>query len=287
VALLDPLFEAGYAIHLQKVNAASFGVPQHRKRVVLLAARSLQPRYLEPSHSPFGAPGAKLGARNLPRTPTLLEGLSGMPEPARKGPDDSEMTDHVVRQLRPEDAARARSLSPGQTMRNLPPHLQHSSYQRRANRRVMDGTPTERRGGAPAGLRRLIPDQPSKAITSSASSEFLHPFDDRFLTLRECARLQTFPDWFRFLGSYSERATLIGNAIPPLLGLAVGRALQATLRDARPRETPGQGELLSFVPTLSTGMSPALQNVTRRIRYRYGGLSTPTLARSLQLSLDA
>lgn len=81
-------------------------------------------------------------------------------------------------------------------MRNLPTVLQHESYQRRAFRRVVDGTPSEQRGGAPAGLRRLRADQPSKAITGGTTSEFLHPVAHRSLTLRECARLQTFPDDF-------------------------------------------------------------------------------------------
>src|SRR5690606_12779965 len=100
--------------------------------------------------------------------------------------------------------------------RDLPQELWHGTYSRRANRRVSDGVPTDRRGGAPAGLRRLRPDQPSKAITSAAPSEFVHPLEDRMLTLRECARLQTFPDEFLFAGSRSERAVQIGNAVPPV-----------------------------------------------------------------------
>jgi site-specific DNA-cytosine methylase len=72
-----------------------------------------------------------------------------------------------------------------------PEHLQHPSFSRRALRRVMDGTPTERRGGAPAGLKRLHADQPALTITSAAPTEFVHPIFDRLLTLRgivECCR---------------------------------------------------------------------------------------------------
>src|SRR5206468_12426062 len=115
------------------------------------------------------------------------------------------------------DLERAKALKPGQRMRDLPTELWHDSYRRRANRRVMDGTPTERRGGAPAGVRRLVPDAPSKAITGGSLAEFLHPSEDRSLTLRECARIQTFPDEFTFQGTCAERAQLIGNAVPPLL----------------------------------------------------------------------
>ncbi len=81
-------------------------------------------------------------------------------------------------------------------MKDLPQELWHPSFARRANRRVADGTPTEKRGGSPSGLKRLIADQPSKAITTGATSEFVHPTEDRNLTIRECARIQSFPDRF-------------------------------------------------------------------------------------------
>lgn len=81
-------------------------------------------------------------------------------------------------------------------MKDLPEQLQHESFRRRANRRVMDGMPTEKRGGPPSGLKRLIYDEPSLTITSAAIPEFVHPLKDKTLTLRECARVQTFPDNF-------------------------------------------------------------------------------------------
>ena len=148
-------------------------------------------------------------------------------------------------------------------MRDLPEELWHDSYRRRAFRRVQDGTPTDRRGGAPAGLRRLRGDEPSKAITGAARAEFLHPTEQRCLTLRECARLQSFDDSFRFLGTLSERMQLIGNAVPPLLAQAIASTLAAALRTAKVGEQPGA--LLSFVPTRSEGMSPALESITSRV----------------------
>jgi DNA (cytosine-5)-methyltransferase 1 len=95
-------------------------------------------------------------------------------------------------------------------------------------------------------------------------SEFLHPSEHRNLTLRECARIQTFPDDFVFCGNVSEQASHIGNAVPVLLAKVMGQVLLKDLVKAEPRE--GNGQVLSFVPTLSTGMSPALERVTERIR---------------------
>ena len=152
-------------------------------------------------------------------------------------------------------------------MKDLPERLWHETYRRRAYRRVMDGTPTERRGGAPAGLRRLIGDQPSKAITSGAISEFVHPTENRTLTLRECARLQTFPDEFQFAGTLSEKALLIGNAVPPRLAEMFGLHLQAAMRNSLGLEDePG---LKSFLVTNASAMSPALKQTVAAVEKRY------------------
>jgi DNA (cytosine-5)-methyltransferase 1 len=158
-------------------------------------------------------------------------------------------------------------LKPGQTMKDLPERLWHDSYRRRAYRRVMDGTPTERRGGAPAGLRRLVADEPSKAITSGAISEFVHPTENRYLTLRECARIQTFPDEFAFAGTATERMLQIGNAVPPRLAHAIAQSLRDDLERAEAREQ--EGALLSFEPAYSNGMSPALERTVSLVRQRF------------------
>ena len=104
-------------------------------------------------------------------------------------------------------------------------------------------------------------------ITGGVLREFLHPLEDRPLTLRECATLQTFPLDFEFHGSVSEKAQLIGNAVPPLLAQQIASTLRQDLDTARP--THPAGALLSFVPTLSTGMSPVLEEVTRRVKQRF------------------
>jgi DNA (cytosine-5)-methyltransferase 1 len=255
--LLGPLLGVGYRIHVRKVNAANYGVPQHRKRVIGIGGLGWDPTFPEHTHTAFGAPGALLASRHLPLTPTVEEALAGLPAPSTGPPGRPQ--GHFCAPLMGVELERARHLKPGQTMRDLPGSLQHGSYLRRAYRRVMDGTPSERRGGAPAGVRRLRPDQPSKAVTGGATSEFLHPYEHRTLTLREAARLQTFPDSFLFSGTQSDEAQLIGDAVPPLFALAIASQLARDLREAKP--TQNDGALLSFVPTLSDGCSPALKQV--------------------------
>lgn len=276
VALLDPLIEAGYKVSIEKLNVANYGVPQLRKRTIAIGSLTSVPTLPTATHRAFGSPGStKAGHRALPMTPTVEDALADLPSAAINAADAA-LTHHWVRPPSELNSLRYKALRWGQTMRDLAPELQHESYLRRANRRVADGTPTEKRGGAPAGLRRLKPDEPSRAITSAAPREFIHPFEDRPLTLRECARLQTFPDDYRFVGSTSDVATLIGNAIPVRFASALGLALADTLSEDHGLATE-PGRLLRFEPTVGEQMSPALAAVTQRIQERYQPRSSEEL----------
>jgi DNA (cytosine-5)-methyltransferase 1 len=263
--LLIPLIDVGYRIHMRKINAANYGVPQHRKRVIAIGGLGWDPSFPTPTHSAFGAPGAERAVKGLPPTPALQESLTGLPAAAIEPPGFPQ--GHFCRSLNGIELARALALKPGQTMRDLPKELQHESFQRRAFRRVMDGTPTERRGGAPSGVKRLKPDEPAKAITGGANGEFLHPTEPRPLTIRECARLQTFPDEFTFGGNVSEQIQLIGNAVPPLLAQRIGESLIQTLQTTK--ITYAQGALLSFIPTVADGVSPVLRKVIERVQRQF------------------
>jgi DNA (cytosine-5)-methyltransferase 1 len=268
--LLEPLIEAGYRLHLRKINAANYGVPQHRKRVVAIGGLGWDPSFPEATHAAFGAPGSHRGnGQALTQTPTLGEALSVLPL-ASEAPHAS-VIDHTFRTLVGDDLKRAQLLLPGQWMRDLPEELWHDSYKRRAFRRVMDGTPTEKRGGAPAGIRRLRADEPSKAITGGALRDFLHPTEHRALTIRECATLQTFPVDFRFWGNDTEKIQLIGNAVPPRLAEVIALSLKEALLNPQPAKSGGA--LLSFQPTCSSGMSPALERVCQRVEARFGNLA--------------
>jgi DNA (cytosine-5)-methyltransferase 1 len=260
--LLGPLIEEGYRVHLRKINAANYGVPQHRKRVIAIGGLGWEPSFPEHTHSAFGAPGAVMLSSSAPRTPTVASALGGLPEAAES--PRGEPDDHWSKPLASTDSERIRSLGPGQRMRDLPEGLQHPSYSRRALRRVMDGTPSERRGGAPSGVRRLIGGEPSKTITSGARTEFIHPSCNRFLTLRECARIQTFPDEFVFHGTATERAQQIGDAVPPRLAKVFAESLSRDLAE-RTVQVERSGALLSFIPTIANGMSPALVETVRKV----------------------
>ena len=273
--LLSPLIEAGFCIHLRKVNVSNYGVPQHRKRVIAIGGLNWDPGFPAPTHSTFGAPGAhSLNRLELPRTPTFDKAMSGLPcALPQRGRSYTDPLDHFYTPFSEEDQARASALKQGQRMRDLPEELWHASYKNRAYRRVMDGTPTERRGGAPSGLRRLSGNEPSKAMTGGALRDFVHPHEDRPLTLRECARLQTFPDSFRFDGTMGEKCQQIGNAVPPRFSEVLAKHMLKALGTHHP--STNEGALLSFVPTNSTGKSPILQCVCTEVKERFLGQVVP------------
>ena len=262
--------EAGYSLNLEKVYAQGYGIPQRRKRVLIVGNRLGHDfSFPEPVTSFSGSIFRKgeitfaTAVGDLP--PAVTE--AGEPLAFRKPPQNElqaylrdearTVTDHYAVVLSDVQLERVRGLQPGQTMKDLPEHLQHDSFRRRAFRRVMDGTPVEKRGGAPSGLKRLFADEPSLTITSAATREFVHPTEDRLLTLRECARLQTFPDTFEFAGSAASRIQQIGNAIPPMLARAVAEHIAREYGFAARYSGNGHPSL-RFCLTRSEGMSPAL-----------------------------
>lgn len=335
-ALVREFLAIGYCLRLQKVNLAGHGVPQTRKRVLLVGNR-LGADFDFPAERFSYDSGKARKSNGRPFAPSLAQALAGLGRavatrgerarycadrplsgydammrgvggaggsavgdgtagesgPGGGWPGDSELGDigladgMLSRGRRPgdsatgggqgepgnvcehvdatsaEDAARYRLLAPGQSMRHLPRALWHDSFQRRAFRRVADGTPSERRGGAPATLRRLHGDLQSLTITGASSREFIHPDADRCLTRRECARLQSFPDGYRFHGSAASVMRQIGNAVPPLAAAAFARHLSA-LDGAFGADTQSlwpvaAPRLLGYVLTDSDRKSRALQ----------------------------
>ena len=261
---------AGYSLNLEKVYAQGYGIPQRRKRVLIVGNR-IGHDFLFPepvtrfSGSIFrkGEITFAIAVGDLP--PAAKEANAALE--FRESPRNElqaylrgearSVTDHYSVALSDIQLERVRGLQPGQTMKDLPEHLQHDSFRRRAFRRVMDGTPVEKRGGAPHGLKRLFADEPSLTITSAATREFVHPTEDRLLTLRECARLQTFPDSFEFAGSAASRIQQVGNAIPPMLARVVGEHIAREYGFTAKYNGNGHPSL-RFCLTRSEGMSPAL-----------------------------
>ena len=278
----------GYAVRIEKVYTHEYGIPQRRKRVLVIG-NSLGYEFDMPK-AVVNATGSIF--RN--GAVTLREAIEALPPPSREdsavltypAPAQTELeqylrdsacevSDHYAPEFNGVQLERMKSLRPGKTMKDLPDELQHASFKRRAKRRVMDGTPSEKRGGAPSGLKRLFFDEPCLTITGAATRELIHPVEHRPLTIRECARVQTFPDTFVFEGSAAQRIQQIGNAIPPLLAEVLGTHLQ---RYGFDRGTACEtGRLLGFSLTKASAMSPALAHTRSRLLGLTHTCEQPTL----------
>lgn len=288
-ALVREFLSLGYSLRVQKVNFAAYGLPQTRKRVLLIGNRlGVDFDFPQETHSFISGKAKKLNAK--PLAPTLEEALRGLHTPAaardetvpyasdqplggfdalmRKGNVQGVVTEHFYCAAG-KDLDWLALLKPGQTMKDLPEAYWHESFKRRAFRRVMDGTPTEKRGGAPSGIKRLLSEFQSLTITGAATREFIHPIEHRPLTLRECARLQSFPDRYQFFGTTASVAQQIGNAVPPLAAAAFARhLLQLDGLYGSGRRVPAAftaPRLLGFILTEADGMSPALKQTEAQL----------------------
>ena len=166
---INAFVNLGYKVRLEKIYSHEYGVPQRRKRVIVLGNRiGIDFEMPKPTSHATGQI-----YRN--GSISINEAIDGLPKAgptsdfiarySAKANSDLErdlrnnatkVSDHYYSELTGDNRQRVEALKPGQTMKDLPEHLQHESFKRRANRRVMDGTPSEKRGGAPSGLKRLV-----------------------------------------------------------------------------------------------------------------------------------
>jgi DNA (cytosine-5)-methyltransferase 1 len=264
---VEAFVRIGYQVRLEKVYSHEYGVPQRRKRVIIVGnSLGIDFHFPVPTTPISGA--IFRDSRN-----TFDVAVSDLPPPIAvascgEASNSYPQGHHFIPQTG-VNKQRIQSLLPGQTMKDLPEELQHDSFKRRAFRRVKDGTPSDKRGGAPSGLKRLIASEPSLTITSASTREFVHPTEDRCLTMRECARLQGFPDGFEFSGSAVDQIQQIGNAIPPMLAEVFARHIRLNL-GFESSDQKATGALLGFSLTKADAMSPSL----RRTHLLLEGIST-------------
>ncbi len=192
----------GYHVAAGVLRCASFGVPQERRRFVLLASRL----------GPISLPAP------LKQEMTVQEAIGHLP-PVAAGDITSKDLLHRARGLSPVNLQRIQASVPGGTWEDWPAHLRAPCHR------------TESGQSFKSVYARMRWDRPAPTITTQChnfgTGRFGHPEQDRAITLREAAILQSFPSDYRFVQGeddffFSVIARLIGNAVPPLLGKAVG-----------------------------------------------------------------
>ncbi len=152
---------------------------------------------------------------------------------------------HIPRQVGPKVQQRINALKVGQKMQDLPEELWHDSF-----RYYVKEDPT-RKGGPNLRLIRLDPRRPSLTVTGFVFNKFVHPQENRYITPREAARLQGFPDDFMFHGTLTSVQRQVGNAVPVQLATAVTEAVLAHLTQHNPLGLGSQIYASGCFPALS------------------------------------
>jgi DNA (cytosine-5)-methyltransferase 1 len=229
-SMVFELESLGYIVQERVVDAWRYGVPQFRQRLILVAMRDGQtfdwpaeaPRKVTLSNAISDLPPVAGGWRpkggaegwadySGPRTAFQRSMRDGVPEA-----DGGKVFDHITRPVRDDDAQAFELLDSESRYSDLPDHL----------KRYRDDIFDDK-------YKRLSGDDVSRTITAHIAKDgywYIHPEENRTLTVREAARIQTFPDWFRFAGPPSAAFKQIGNAVPPRLGHAIGTAVVGALR---------------------------------------------------------
>jgi DNA (cytosine-5)-methyltransferase 1 len=229
--------ELGYRVEGRVLNAADYGVPQLRHRVFYLGSRLGQPPHFpEPAFFPPDTVGGLLNPYRTTRDaigdlPRLGDEHLESPIAYSSKPfteyqhmmrgHSEQATCHVARRVSDHAMRIIRQIPPGHGLRSLP--LDELPARFRRMRRISTGA---LRQDCTTLYHRLAWDAPAYTITcyfrNVSAGPFVHPEDNRALSCREAARIQSFPDSFEFRGASVPRQ--IGNAVPPLLAEAVARA---------------------------------------------------------------
>ncbi len=203
--ILEQLENSGYKASFNLYNAANFGTPQKRERVVIICSRDgNRPPFLVPTH-------AENGEFGLTPWNTLRQAI----EPIQEGP-------HQYIKFPERRLKYYRMLSEGQNWKNLPHDTQKEAL----------GASYDSGGGKTGFYRRLAWDKPSPTLVTHPAmpaTDLAHPTLDRPLSIQEYKRIQEFPDEWEIQGTLIEQYKQIGNAVPIKLGTAIGSLVLALL----------------------------------------------------------
>ena len=245
--------EIGYELTVWKLNAANYGVPQIRERVFIVG--NCINLNLEPPPITHKLPKQNSqGEQPIKKAIKSWDALSDLPKlKASAGKEEASYTlvpktdyqlwarqnsnlvyNHVAMNHTQRVVERFRTIQWRQT--GLDVTDKHKAKKRSGNGALSEA---EYR----SNHRRIHPKQPSFTIPAQFYSSFIHPFQHRNITAREAARLQSFPDWYRFMGkrtvisssllkktgrhseNHLSQYNQIGNAVPPLLAKVIAEQL--------------------------------------------------------------
>lgn len=231
IELLKNTFkEIGYTIEQQVMNAADYGIPQRRKRIIIVGLKEAKFEFPKPTHSEDGV--------GLKRYVSVEDALGDLPEaiadengavnycmPAQSEFQkyvrrDVAVTEHFIPQMSKLDEYIVCHVKPGGNYKDIPAEVNSSRIKR-----------LQRDGGHTTCYGRLVPDKPSYTINTYFNRPNvgcnIHYKANRLITVREALRLQSFPDDYKIISSSKQgRNLIVGNAVPPMLAGVIARELK-------------------------------------------------------------
>jgi len=209
---LSRLDTAGYSVDYRAVRLARYGIPQSRRRLVLVASRHGDIRLPDETHGP-GTPNNQYA--------TVRDWISHLPA-IRAGERHGEVLNHIAANLSARNMERVKATPEGGGHRDWPDHLRLKCHKDFSGYTDVYG--------------RMSWNAPASGLTtrcvSYSNGRFGHPEQNRAISIREAACLQTFPENFVFAGGITSMARQIGNAVPVRLAELVGQRFIQHLKDA-------------------------------------------------------
>ena len=204
---VDTLKRLGYSVWFDVVDSSRYGVPQSRRRMVLFASRHGEIKMIQPTHV----------------KPKTVRQAIGRLRPLQAGEAAPRDRLHVTSTLSAINLQRIRASAPGGTWRDWPRYLVSDCHKADTGRTY------------PGVYGRMEWDKPAPTMTTQCygfgNGRFGHPVQDRAISLREAAILQSFPRDYAFIPAdgevnFTALGRLIGNAVPVDLGRAIARSIR-------------------------------------------------------------
>jgi DNA (cytosine-5)-methyltransferase 1 len=223
----DALKSRGYEIEIRTIFAEDYGVPQERRRVIFFGNRigsqiywpkkthaenSFTTIYDAISDLPELRNGEKLLSCGYPTKP-----MTDYQQSLRRNSES--ITNHIAPKLGMINLDRLKYIEPGGSWRDIPFDL------------LPNGMKSAKRSDHTKRYGRMKWDGLSCTVLTKCDihwGAYIHPSQDRAITVREAARIQSFPDYVKFFGNRTEQYRQVGNAVPPLIGKALAKSILKT-----------------------------------------------------------
>lgn len=267
IDLLKTAFrEIGYTITMQVVNAADYGVPQRRKRVIIVGLKGGAKFLFPPATHNESGDGLKKyvsaedALDDLPKAICNENGravYSEIPrtEYQKRMRGGREVTEHFVPQMSELDKFIVSHVKPGGNYMDIPSEVASGRIRR-----------LQRDGGHTTCYGRMKPDEPSYTINTYFNRPNvgcnIHYREDRLITVREALRLQSFPDSYVIVSSSKQgRNLIVGNAVPPMLAEIMAKELKKYIDGEKRMISYADSEVKTFHPLCEEALNQALKSL--------------------------